>query len=236
MGYASMSCSSALLALLAACGGGGGATGTLLSIPFDPANFSGHAIDNSLLSLVPHTRFVYEGTTSAGFEHVVVEVTTTTKVLLGVTCVEVHDTAFIDGALVEDTLDWYAQDAAGNVWYFGEDTKQMSGGVVVGTVGSWQAGLAGALPGVVMLAAPVLGVSYAQEDAPGVANDRARIVALADPVTVPWGAFPACLHTEDDSLLSPGVVEDKFYAPGVGLVLEIDDEGARVELILVEIF
>ena len=74
------------------------------------------------------------------------DVTSNTVVILGVTCLEVHDTVTLNGDLTEDTLDWFAQDSASNVWYFGENAKQLSGGLVFG----WRA------PGRVALTAPNL--------------------------------------------------------------------------------
>src|SRR6185369_9184112 len=113
--------------------------------------------------LVPGTTFVYEGQTADGFGHDEFAVTHNTKVILGVTCVEVHDVATLDGDVVEDTLDWFAQDNAGNVWYFGENSKQLEDGLVVGVEGSWTAGIDGAKPGIVMEAAPAVGDVYRQE-------------------------------------------------------------------------
>ena len=223
----------AVFALLAACGGGGGGGPPhepVMPIAFDPANFSGHAIDNPFFPLTPGTTYVYEGTTDEGDEEIVVEVTTDVKVILGIACVVVHDTASIDGSLVEDTLDWFAQDDDGNVWYFGEDTKEIEDGVVVSTEGSWEAGVDGALAGIAMLAAPAVGVTYSQEFAAGVAEDMATVVGLGETETTPLGTFTGCVHTEDFSPLEPGIVEDKFYAPGVGLVLEVDADGNRIEL------
>ena len=68
--------------------------------------------------LQPGSRWVYEGA-----EHVEVTVLPETKLILGVAATVVRDRVFVDGKLAEDTLDWYAQDRDGNVWYFGEDTK-----------------------------------------------------------------------------------------------------------------
>jgi hypothetical protein len=219
----------ALLATLSACGGGGGAT-PLLSIPFDPAAFAGGPIDNPFHPLPVGTTYVYEGVTEDGFERVVVEVTAETKVILGVTCVVVRATETIDDEVVEETDDWFAQDDDGNVWYFGEATVAFEDGGM-STEGSWEAGVDGAAPGIVMLADPFVGATYAQESAPGVAEDRARVVGLDESESTPYGDFDGCVHTEDFTPLEPGVVEDKFYAPGVGLILEVDEDDFRIELV-----
>src|SRR5262245_57014318 len=102
-------CVAAAAALgLSACGGGGGGgsvPATNLVIPFSASAFSGHAIHNPFLPMTPGTTFVYEGDTEDGRERVETRVTANTKTILGVVCVEVHDQEFLDGELVEDTLD-----------------------------------------------------------------------------------------------------------------------------------
>ena len=129
-----------------------GATGPSI----DPANFT-TKIDNPLFPLKPRATFTYTGTVAEGQELDTVEVTKLTKDAMGVTCVVVQDTAFVNGELSEQTFDFFAQDNQGNVWYFGEDTKKFSGGVVVSTQGSWEAGVNGGLPGVIMEAHPQVG-------------------------------------------------------------------------------
>lgn len=202
--------------------------------PFDPQDFAGGPIDNPLLPLIPGTIRTYEKETEDGLETTVVEVLPDVKVILGVTCTVVRDTVSLDGELVEDTLDWFAQDDEGNVWYLGEDSKEYEGGVLVGTEGSWEAGVDGAEPGVVMFAQPRLFATYRQEFYEGEAEDMATVLALDEIVTVPAGTYGGCLQTEDFTPLEPGISEEKFYAPGVGLVLEVDDEGVRSELVDVE--
>jgi hypothetical protein len=166
-----------------------------------------------------------------GLEEVVVEVLSSTKTILGVVCTEVRDVVSLDGLVIEDTLDWFAQDVTGHVWYFGEDSKTYENGVLVSTEGSWEAGVDGAMAGIVMLADPQVGLTYEQERAPGVAEDKATVRALGEAVSVPQGSFTGCLRTEDFTPLEPGVAEDKYYAPGIGFVLEVDEDGERLELV-----
>jgi hypothetical protein len=165
-----------------------------------------------------------------------VRVTRDTKSILGVRTTVIHDQVFLDGELTEDTFDWEAQDAAGNVWYFGEDAKELENGVVVSTEGSWEAGVAGALPGVIMLAHPEPGRTYDQERAPDVAEDRAKVLGVKASVIVPYGHFTGCVHTQEYTLLVPGDREHKFYCPGVGLVEEVTPKGGNVknELVAIE--
>lgn len=162
-------------------------------------------------------------------------VTHRTVTILGVRCVVVRDTAVEDGEVQEDTEDYYAQDRAGNVWYFGEATAAFEGGVPVSNAGAWIAGVAGAKPGIIMPAMPRPGLTYRQEFALGAAEDVGRVEALGQGVRVPFGRFSNALQTFEFTPLEPEVKENKFYVPGVGQVLAVDLEtGAREELVSIK--
>jgi hypothetical protein len=199
----------------------------------DPAGFS-TTIDNPYLPLTPGSRWVYESDTPEGLERIVVEVTDDTRDVMGVTTVVVRDTVTLDGVVIEDTFDWYAQDTAGNVWYFGEDTREFENGVAVNADGAWEAGIDGALPGIVMKADLEVGDRYRQEYYKGVAEDEAKVLSLDVSVTTPFGSFDKVLKTKDFTGLEPGVVEHKFYAPGVGAVQEKKVKGGSQRTVLVE--
>lgn len=198
----------------------------------DPADFS-TTIDNPYLPLVPGAHWVYEGRTPDGLERIEVTVTDQTKTVMGVETVVVRDTVTLDGVVIEDTFDWFAQDADGNVWYFGEDTTEFEDGSPVNHKGAWEAGVDGALPGIAMLADPEVGDRYRQEYAEGVAEDRASVLSTTAMATVPFGSYDGVLKTRDVNPLDPGPVEHKLYAKGVGLVLErkVKGGGGRVELV-----
>jgi hypothetical protein len=200
----------------------------------DPADFVA-SINNQYLPTVPGTTFHYESQTQSGVETDDVFVTHDTKLILGVTCTVVLDTVSLEGALIEQTLDWYAQDEHGNVWYFGEDSKQYQNGQVVGTAGSWEAGVNDAKPGIVMEADPKPGDAYRQEYLPGVAEDLAKVLRVDASATVPYGSFESCVETKEWSTLELGIVEHKFYAPGVGFVLDTEHHGKPVRQELVDI-
>jgi hypothetical protein len=185
----------------------------------DPAEFT-TKIDNPYFPLAPGTSYRFEGTTSYGHETDTVTVTNETVEILGVRCVVVKDAVQTNGQLTELTFDWYAQDGDGNVWYFGEDSHEISGGVATSSYGSWKAGVDGARPGVVMPADPKLGLTYRQEYLAGEAEDMARVLALNESATVPYGSFDELVLTQDWSPLEPTVIEHKYYAQGVGLVME----------------
>ena len=198
-----------------------------------PADFVA-AVTNPYFPLTPGTTFIYEGNTSEGFNHTEFFVTHNTKVILSVTCVEVHDTVHLDGKLAEDTLDWFAQDTAGNVWYFGENTGELIDGRFVTLDGTFTAGVDGAKPGIVMKAHPAVGDFYRQEFDLGNAEDLAEVVSLTDTVTVPFQAAPFtnCLTTTETTPLETSLLENKYYAAGVGNVLTLDlTTGDRLELI-----
>jgi hypothetical protein len=191
------------------------------------------SIDNPYLPLQVGNRWVYEKVTEDGLERIVVEVTDEGKRVQGVDTTVVHDTVTLDGVIIEDTWDWYAQDKSGNVWYFGEDTHEYEDGVPVNSHGAWQAGVDGAKAGIVMKANPKVGDRYRQEYYAGEAEDMAKVLSLTDSVTVPFGFYDGVLKTKDFTPLEPGVAEHKLYAKGVGVVLELSvtEGGARTELI-----
>lgn len=200
----------------------------------DPNDFV-REIDNPYLPLEPGTRLTYEGRGAEGAEEIVVEVTDETRKILGVTVTVVRDTVSRDGEVVEDTRDWFAQDREGNVWYFGEDSKELENGEVVSTEGSWEAGKDGARPGMVMKADPQVGDVYDQERAPGVAEDKGEVLSLDESVTVPYGSYDKVLKTKDTNPLEPDVVEHKFYAKGVGLLKEQEVKGGKDQAELVSV-
>ena len=199
----------------------------------DPAEFGG-PIDNPYLPYPPGARWVYEGISDGEHERVEVVVTDDTRRVMGIDTTVVRDTVTVGGEMVEDTADWFAQDAAGNVWYFGEDSREYENGELVGREGSWEAGVDGALPGIVMPAAPAVGRAYRQEYFVGEAEDLAEVVSLDARVTVVGRAFEGVLVTEEWNPLEPGTVEEKSYAPGVGMVLEEVTAGGEGRLELAE--
>ena len=181
----------------------------------DPADFV-DTIDNPYFPLRSGSRWVYEGTSEGEVERVEVIVTGERRTILGISATVVRDTVTIGGQVVEDTHDWYAQDREGNVWYLGEASQDIENGQVVSTAGSWEAGVDGAYPGIVMKAEPKAGDAYRQEYYRGEAEDLAEVLEVeADRVL-----------TQEWNPLDPGVVEEKAYERGVGLVGEEKVRGA----------
>jgi hypothetical protein len=177
----------------------------------DPAHFT-TTIDNEYFPMKPGITFLYEGKG----ERDQMTVTHDTKKVMGVECVVVDDRAWEGGKLIEQTYDWFAQDNKGTVWYFGEDTKECENGKVVSTKGSWEAGVDGAKPGIIMQADPKVGQSYHQEYYPGEAMDTARVRSLNASVKVPYGSYDHVLETKEWTPLQPVFFEKKYYVRGVG--------------------
>ena len=204
-------------------------------VELDPAEFTA-AVTNPWFPLEPGTRWTYRETTEDGqvVRVVVTASDATRRIANGVTARVVRDTVTLDGAIIEDTLDWYAQDADGTVWYLGEDTAEFEDGKVSTREGSFEAGVDGAQPGVIMPAAPEVGMTYRQEHYDGEAEDRGEVLALGQQAKVPSGDYDGLEQTADTTPLEPDVLEHKYYANGVGLVLTIDKEGGgREELVSV---
>jgi len=202
-----------------------------INIPFDPSNFHGDPITNQFFPLTPGNTWVYQDIEGGVVTETVdtVTVTNQTKVIDGVECVVVKDVVRDGNKITESTKDYYAQDVAGNVWYFAEDTKTSQPGGVDRT-GTFRGGVDGAAPGIIMLAHPQIGDSYFEENAPGVAVDQAEVTSLNESANVPFGSFQNCLQTRNTSAIIPGDIESKFYKSGIGSVLETSGD-TRTELV-----
>jgi hypothetical protein len=229
------------LVLLVACGdddegdgGGNGGEDSATAATLNPDDFEA-TVDNRFVPLRPGTSHAYEGeeedpdtgeTLELRVESTVLEETDTVAGI-EVTVVQVMD--FEDGELVESTLDYYAQHEDGTVYYLGERVDDYEDGEVVGHGGQWLTGEGDAQGGIFMPADPKVGNEFEQERAPGVAEDRSKVIAADESVETPAGSFCGCVKTEDFDPIG-GATESKFYCPDVGLVRE---EGADSFLELV---
>jgi Ca2+-binding RTX toxin-like protein len=188
-------------------------------MPINPADFV-KGITNPYMPLIPGTTLVYKS--PDGSESVRFQVTRETKIVAGVECIVVLDKAFAGGDLHERTFDYFAQDKDGNVWYFGESVQNIENGKVINTNGSWIAGVNGAEAGIIMQANPQVGQTYAQENAPGIAEDTASVVSITGSADVPYGSVDSnVLQTHDFTPLEPALQEYKSYAKGIGQMLAI---------------
>ena len=210
---------------------------TAQSCPKPPALPTAWAsrVDHPYLPLTPGTTWTYRGKLEGVSSTDVFTVTSQRKVILGVATTVIHDQVFQQGDLVEDTFDWFAQDASGNVWYFGEDTKELDHGTVVSTEGSWEAGVNNARAGIFMPATPTVGQAFKQEDAKNVAEDCTKIADLHASIQTPYVTTSDALKTEEFSLLEPGVLDNKYYVKGIGNVKEQTVQGGDDVLNLVSV-
>jgi hypothetical protein len=202
---------------------------------FDPTNF-GSPVDNPYFPLEPGTRSILRGVKDGVTQTERSTVTSQTKQILGVTVTVVHDISLHHGQPLEETFDWYAADNDGNVWYMGEDTKEFdANGHVTSTEGSWEPGVDGAVPGVIMLADPQVDDAYRQEFYAGQAEDQAWVVRIGAAITVPYGTVNDVLRSLEWTRLEPNVVDLKVYAPGLGIVYERTLSGSKEIAALVSV-
>lgn len=201
-----------------------------------PARFTASTtINNPYFPLEMGKKYIFEGQTEDGLARLEITRLTETKTIMGIACVVVSAKEWIDGKLYEDTRDWYAQDNEGNVWYFGEAVDFYNeDGTIKDHHGSWEAGVDGALPGILMPTNPSIGMRYRQEYYFNEAEDEAEVVEAGITVTTPFGTFDNCLKTKDFTALEPKVLEYKFYAPGIGTVKELNAESGE-EILLIDI-
>jgi hypothetical protein len=228
-------CSSAAIAI--AIFASGPALARTVAIPFNSANFSHPLhIDNIYFPLVAGTVFTYKSDTPDGCEVDVMTVTSRTRVIDGVTTRIVHDVVSegdtCSGTLqrVEDTLDYYAQDDSGNVWYMGEDTFDCTASGCTPGEGGWIGGVSGGHPGIVMLANPRSGDTYRQEFRPGIAEDQATVTAIGITARPKRPdayrtSYSNSIKTKEFTVLEKGAIGSKTYCPNVGVVEDIDHHG-----------
>jgi hypothetical protein len=199
-----------------------------------PNDFSPR-VTNPWYPLVPGTTFVYSGVKDNVKAVDIYAVSRHTKKIDGVVTRMVNDRLLLNGRLAERTTDYYAQDKCGNVWYFGEDTAELSHGKVLNTDGSFHAGVDGAQPGVYMQANPQLCRWFRQEWLKGEAEDQYRAVSKTAKATAPDGRFAHVLRTEETSALEPGVLDNKYYVKGIGEIIETTVKGPVETLKLVDV-
>jgi len=187
-------------------------------------------VDNQYFPLPAGRTLFYRGQGKDGVTTLEIEITGNIKNVMGVNTTVVIEREKLNGQVVEISENWFAQDNQGNVWYFGEATQKYENGAPGSTEGSWEAGVAGAKPGIIMKADPQTGDSYFQEFAAGVAQDMAQVMSGSKSVAVQAGTYSNVLQTKEWSPIESGGSEFKSYAQGIGLILE--EQGAeRLELV-----
>src|SRR5919198_979337 len=195
-----------------------------------------HSVTNPWFPLQPGTTWTYRGVKDGKTSRDVVHVTGATKRIAGVVCTAVSDRLYLRGRLAERTTDWYAQDKAGSVWYFGEATAELDAhGKVTTREGSWLAGVNGARAGLFMPEHPRVGYNARQEYYKGHAEDHFRVLSLSSHVRTPGASSRRALLTKEWTPIEPGVVDHKYYVRGIGTVLEQTVKGGDERNALVSI-
>lgn len=223
--------------LVAASMSSGGVAALEVTGQVSPSHFN-HPKSNVYYPLKPGTVSRYRGTDEGRHLHERLAITRQTRMIQGVRTTVVHDVLRrADDTLAEETHDWYAADNDGNVWYFGERTATYDRlGHVLSRDGSWQAGVDGAVAGMIMPAHPHPTDAFRQELYVGQAEDQAWIVQRHISTSVPYGHLDEVVRSFEWTRLEPGVMSLKLYAPGLGIVVEKDVAGGneRFELVSVE--
>lgn len=186
-----------------------------------PADFTTR-IDHPYWPMRPGTTWRYVERGGGEVAHVRVTVTDRTKMIEGIRARVVHDVVRSGGELVENTRDWFAQDSGGTLWYLGEFSRSYENGQPVSTEGSWKHGRDGAQAGVILPARLRAGCGYREEYLAGEAEDQARILSTQETLRTPTGLHRRVVQTANTTTLEPDLLENKFYARGVGPVLELD--------------
>ena len=191
-------------------------------------------VDNPWFPLPRGAMWIYRGEKDGKPSRDVVHVTNAVKIIRGVRCTVVSDRLWESGHLAERTLDYYAQDANGTVWYFGEDTAELNAaGKVTSREGTWLAGRDGAKQGVFMPADPRVGQSFRQEYLKGHAEDHFQIVSLNASVQTPAVSSTSAMLTKEWTPLEPDVLDHKVYVRGIGDVSEETVKGGNERNVLV---
>ena len=209
------------------------AVSVLAGVPYrptiNPANFS-HVVNHPYFPLVPGTTTTFIEKEGGETREKKTTVTRETRISMGVKCVVVHETETLAGVPTEDNLNWFAQDKDGSVWCFGEASKELKSGGRIITRGSWEAGVGGAQPGIVMLGRLKVGERYRRNFLTDVAEDIGEVAALDEAVTVPFGSYQSCVRIREWSMLESGASK-KWFARGIGLV-RIEVTGGEVAMLV----
>jgi len=190
-------------------------TGELDIAVCDPANgpFS-NVIDNEFFPYPVGTVYVLE---EEGGARVEISALDETELVSGVSTRVIEEREWEGGELAEVSRNFFAQASDKTVCYFGEEVDDYKNGEIVGHGGAWRADEGENKAGIIMPGTPLVGQSYQQEVAPGVAMDSARHEAMNETFTTPFGTFVDVLLVQEQPSST------KRYQRGFGLIY---DDGA----------
>ena len=226
-----------LVGVLAACSQTTTQTKEATAVPYavtlDPNDFVS-VVENPYLPRIPGTKYIYESRTDEGVELIEIEILAETKEILGIAATVMRDNVYLNDEVIEDTFDWFAQDQDGNVWYLGEDVSNYEDGKLADKQGSWEAGLDGAQPGIVMFGDPAahIGETVRQEYYKGEAEDMTQLLSIGESVSIPLGSFDNVLNMLDTMPLEPNLREEKYYAQGIGVVKAVNLDTGEEEILI----
>ncbi len=181
----------------------------------NPADFSSN-INNPYFNYPTGKKFVYSVELADRQEKIEIEVLKETKIIMGVETRVFLEKVRVAGELVEETRNFIAQDKEGNVWYFGEESKQYELLELVGTEGSWIAGVNAAKPGMLIKGTLTVGDEFREEFTPGKDEGKRKVVKTGIPVTTEFGAYQDCVQFYDWTPLDDKSKENKFFCKEVG--------------------
>lgn len=228
-------------AVLAACGaspaplGVTGVDGLTIPTPSpDPADFVA-GVDNPWFPLAPGTTWTYRRSTPYGSETLFATALTRPYEIAGVATTAVRWQAVRHGHRRTLVVRWYAQDDAGNVWWFGQEVHRAAPQVDPLARRSWRAGVDDARAGLVLSAVPREGDGYANASAPGVVDRRSTVVSLTASVATPGRTYRDAVLTRDTSTLQPTMAEQTFFVRGIGMVAQQTSDATTSDLALVRV-
>jgi hypothetical protein len=181
-------------------------------------------VSNPLFPLAVGSQFTYEGTiidSDGTHEHsVVFTVTDLVKHVDGTETVVALDQDYLEGALQEQELAFFAQDDAGNVWNFGEYPEEYDNGKLSGAPSTWIRGTDGAYGGMHVLGQPRVGMQYREGLVPAIQfDDVSKVTSISQHACVKSGCYHSIVVVDETSPNDPSSGHQiKYYAPGAGLV------------------
>jgi hypothetical protein len=221
--------------------------------PFDPSSFDADfrnlSHPNPYFPLGIGHHWEYMG----GDERATVDVLDATKLIAGVTCIVVRDLVYVGGQVKEATDDWFAAGRDGSTWYCGEEVKDYEtfdgdrprAPQLVKIDGTFKHGVDGDKAGVIMPAQPRVGQVYLEEFSLGNAEDVSEVLSTS----YIWGENAEldrlvprdlvqrlcnrdCVVTKNITAREPGLVARKYYARGIGFIVETKpDKGESLQLV-----
>lgn len=172
---------------------------------------------------VDNPHFVLEPTKQLHFQDGTSKLTRTVVRITGgrdrPSIAEVEDRKERDGKLLEVDREYYSMDKLlGDVYCFGREVNNYEAGEGVSHEGSWASGVGGASFGLVMPAEPKVGDKFYEAVGPDSIESRSEVVGINDKVKTQVATYEHCVHIKEIGPGKKGRTDNKWYAPGIGMV------------------